>query len=649
MHNEIRCYFCGHVFRKVLGHRYSILSCAFGTDLSLLFEYNGYNAYMCGIFGYVGTKAAAPLLIEGLRTLEYRGYDSAGLFVPGYGVLKAVGPIANLAGKCTEDIQGQSGIAHTRWATHGPPTEVNAHPHQDTSGAVWLVHNGIIENYRELRDKLIADGATFASDTDTEVLAKLIGSLNTGNLLDAVRKALGEVRGTYGIAVMNSNDPDQIIVARMGSPIVLGIGRDGYFVSSDASALVSHTKDVVYLDDGDIAVITKDSYNIMSLNGESKQKTPEKVEWDVESLQKKGYDHFLLKEIMEIPETIENTIRGRLIMETGRVKLGGLESVVSKLASVDRLILVGCGSAFYACQVGKYIIEEYAGIPVDVELGSEFRYRKVLPQGTCALLAVTQSGETADTLASVKKAKELGLLTLGMVNVVGSTIARETNAGIYNHAGPEISIASTKAFISQVTAFVLLTLLIGRERGMTQEEGVEIAHALKNLPQCARQIFESKAHIERIAEKYAQYRDVMYIGRKFHAPLAYEGALKLKEVTYIHAEAYSGGELKHGPIAMLDANFPVIALVPQDDVYEKMISNIEEVKARSAPVLAIATEGDTAIGHLADDVIYIPKVHPILQPILTAIPLQLFAYYVGIAKGLNVDRPRNLAKSVTVE
>lgn len=604
---------------------------------------------MCGIFGYVGTRTAEPILIEGLRTLEYRGYDSAGIFVPGYGAVKAVGPIDNLAQKITDTISGTSGIAHTRWATHGAPTEVNAHPHADMSGTVWLVHNGIIENYRELREALRAQGMNFESETDTEVLAKLIGSFNHGSLEEAVRTALKMVRGTYGLAVLSERNPEQIIVARMGSPIVLGVGRDGHFVSSDASALLAHTKDVVYLDDGDVALVTKDGYEVISLQGESKNKLPEKVEWDVESVQKNGYDHFLLKEIMEIPDTIENTIRGRLIVEKGRAKLGGFEEVLSQLTAIDRLMIVGCGSAAYAGQVGKYMLEEYADLPVDVELGSEFRYRKVIPHKNSALLAVTQSGETADTLASVRKGKELGLLTLGMVNVVGSTIARETDAGIYNHAGPEISIASTKGFISQVTAFVLLTLLIGRERGLTQEKGVEIVTALGTLSQAARKILEGKDHIKAIAEKYAQYRDAMYIGRKFHAPVAYEGSLKLKEVTYIHAEAYAGGELKHGSIAMLDENFPIVALVPQDDVYEKMLSNVQEAKARNAPVLAIATEGDHHIADIADDVIYIPKVHPILQPILSVIPLQLFAYYVGVAKGLNVDRPRNLAKSVTVE
>ncbi len=604
---------------------------------------------MCGIFGYVGNKNAEPILIEGLRTLEYRGYDSAGMYISGFGTLKATGPIQNLASKVTVPIMGISGIAHTRWATHGAPTEVNAHPHCDAQGSIWLVHNGIIENYRELKEELEAKGDIFYSQTDTEVLAKLIGREEGEDLEWKVTNALARVRGTYGIAVMSVLNPDEIIVARMGSPIVLGIGTDEYFVASDASALLAYTKEVVYLDDGDMAIVTKTGYRITNAEGDRKEISPQTIEWDIDALQKKGYDHFLLKEIMEIPATIENTIRGRLIPEDGGAKLGGFETVLPQLLTLDRLIVVGCGSASYAGQIGKYVLEEYSGLPVDVELGSEFRYRKVIPHGKTALLAVTQSGETADTRASVQKAKDLGLLTLGMVNVVGSTIARETDAGIYNHAGPEISIASTKAFISQVTAFILITLLLGRERGMSKEEGIEIVKALEELPKHAETILASKAHIEAIAEKYASYRDIMFIGRKAHAPVAYEGSLKLKEVTYIHAEAYAGGELKHGSIAMLESSFPVVALVPQDDVYEKMISNIEEVKARLAPILAIATEGDEHIGKIANDVICIPKVHPIVQPILSVIPLQLFAYYVGIKKGLNVDRPRNLAKSVTVE
>jgi glutamine---fructose-6-phosphate transaminase (isomerizing) len=604
---------------------------------------------MCGIFGYVGTRTAAPLLLEGLRTLEYRGYDSSGIYVPGYGAVKAVGPIDELARKITSPVPGTTGIAHTRWATHGAPTEVNAHPHLDMSGVIAVVHNGIIENYREIKEGLLLRGITFESDTDTEVLAKLIGTCYTGDLRAAVCEALQIVRGTYGIAVSSSRDATTLVVARMGSPIVLGVASDGMFVASDPSALLAHTKDVVYLEDGECAVLTKDNYQVTTTKGERKVREIETVEWDIESVQKQGYDHFMLKEIFEAPQVIENTIRGRLLVEKGRAKLGGLESVTKQLASLHRLVVVGCGSAYYSGLVGKHMLEEYAGLPVDVELGSEYRYKRNLPDKHSAVLAVTQSGETADTLASLRLAKQKDLLTLGIVNVVGSTIARETDAGIYNHAGPEIAVASTKAFISQLTVFVLITLLIGRERGMSAAEGELIAKELQDLPRIIEKYLAQVDHIKAVAETYASYKNAMYIGRKFHTPIAYEGALKLKEVTYIHAEAYAGGELKHGSIALLDDAFPVIAIAPQDDVYEKMVSNIEEVRARKAPVLLITTEGNYRATDFADDVLYVPKVHPILQPIVTTIPLQLLAYYIGVAKGLNVDKPRNLAKSVTVE
>jgi len=604
---------------------------------------------MCGIIGYVGERTATPILVEGLRMLEYRGYDSAGIFVPGFGVVRAVGPIDNLAAKITQTIPGTTGIAHTRWATHGAPTELNAHPHLDMSHKIALVHNGIIENFREIKEGLIMQGITFESETDSEVLVKLIGSLYTGNLLEAVQQALRRVRGTYGIVVSCTDHPETLITARLGSPIVIGLGKDGNLVSSDTSALLEHTKDVIYLEDGECAVIKKDSYEILTTQGKKLKKTPETVDWDVALVQKQGYEHFMLKEIFEAPEVIENTIRGRLLVEKGRAKLGGVESVLSTITSLNRLVIVGCGSAYYAGQVGKYMLEEYAGLATDVELGSEYRYKKNVPDSNSAVLAVTQSGETADTLASVREAKKLNLLTLGIVNSVGSTIARETDAGVYNHAGPEIAVASTKAFVSQLTVFVLLTLLIGREKGMSAQEGKQIAKELSELPNIIRTYLKNTKDIQTVAKKYAHYKDAMFIGRKFHTPIAYEASLKLKEVTYIHAEAYAGGELKHGSIALLDENFPIIALAPQDDVYEKMVSNIEEAKARKAPVLVIATKGDTQIAQVADDVLYIPKVHPILQPIVSTIPMQLLAYYIGIEKGLNVDRPRNLAKSVTVE
>ena len=644
---------------------------------------------MCGIFGYVGTKPAAPILLDGLRALEYRGYDSAGVYVVGQDVVKAVGSIENLAQKLDSTMSGTIGIAHTRWATHGPPTEVNAHPHQSTSAAITIVHNGIIENFRELKAGLADQGITCVSDTDTEVLAQLIGFLYEGDLVKAIQQALVQARGTYGLMVASANHPDQIVIARMGSPVVIGIAPEGNLVASDPSAVLSHTKEVVYLDDGDIAVVSKDSYKISTIAGTKVDRTAQTIEWDAESIQKDGYDHFMLKEIYEAAEVIKNTTRGRMLVAQGKVKLGGLELVLDEIKNLDRLVIVACGSAYYAAQVGRYMLEEYAGIPVEVELGSEYRYKvnrvaregtlgckvnRVAREGTLgckvdrvaregalgcevnhavgrtAVLAVTQSGETADTLASVRKAKEAGLLTLGIVNTVGSTIARETDAGVHNHAGPEIAVASTKAFLSQLTVMVLLTILIGRETGaVSQAQGREILQGLQDLPEVLEKYLQDISDIKQVAAKYSTYNHAMFIGRKFHTPIAYEGSLKLKEVTYIHAEAYAGGELKHGSIALLDEQFPVIAIVPQDDVYEKMISNIEEAKARSAPILALATEGDEHIAQVANDVLYIPQVHPILQPIVTTVPLQLLAYYVGVEKGLNVDRPRNLAKSVTVE
>lgn len=605
---------------------------------------------MCGIFGYIGSNKAVPILIDGLKALEYRGYDSSGIYVSRSGAIKAVGPVVNLENKLPADLIGSAGIAHTRWATHGVPSEANAHPHHDAKEKVWLVHNGIIENYHELKASLLSEGLVFYSDTDTEVLAKLIGKFFTGNLLEAVFAALRLVRGTYGLSVMHEDNPDQIIVARMGSPIVIGVADDGHYISSDPSALLAYTKEVIYLEDGEVAVVALDSLEVLSVGGEKREKTIETIDWDPDTVQKNGYEHFMLKEIFEAPKVVEDTIRGRINPLTGQVKLGGLESVMSQLAVLDSLQIVGCGSAYYAGLVGKYMLKEYANLPVEVELGSEYRYSKQIFKDKTALLAVTQSGETADTLASLRLAKEQNILTLGMVNAVGSTIARETDAGVYNHAGPEIAVASTKAFISQLTVFVLVTVLLGRLRGqLCEEESIDIATALADLPKALKSILDDTSKLEHVSKKYAKYENMMLIGRKLHAPIAFEGSLKIKEVSYIHAEGYAGGELKHGPIALLHEGLPVIAMIPQDDVYEKMFSNLEEVRARKAPVLAIASAGDEKVRLIADDVIELPKVHPIIQPIVTSVALQLLAYYIGVNRGLDVDRPRNLAKSVTVE
>jgi glutamine---fructose-6-phosphate transaminase (isomerizing) len=605
---------------------------------------------MCGIFGYVGGRQASDILLGGLRQLEYRGYDSAGVYIAPAGTVKAVGKVAMLDHELQTDPKtGTAGIAHTRWATHGEPSVVNSHPHTDAQQKIWLVHNGIIENYQTLKSELLEAGVTFLSQTDTEVLVQLIAVHYHGDLKTAVQTALARVHGTFGIAVMASDTPDKIVVARMGSPIVLGVGVNEMFISSDPSALLSHTKQVVYLDDGEIAEITNHNYTVSTITGELRQKNTETMNWDMTSVQKNGYDHFMLKEIHEAAAVIQNTIRGRIDTDVALVKLGGLIDVTDKLAAIKRLTIVGCGSAYYAGQVGRLMIEEYAGLPVEIELGSEFRYRRNLGDVGSAVLAVTQSGETADTLASIVAAKNLGQLTLGIVNVVGSTIARTTDAGVYNHAGPEIAVASTKAFISQLTVFVLLAVWLGRQRGMTEAEAREILEALTDLPDIIDTMLRDTSSIEEVAKKYALSRDMMYIGRQLHAPIAYEGSLKLKEVSYLHAEAYAGGELKHGSIAMLGPDFPVLAIAPEDAVYAKMVSNIEEVRARKAPVILLTTKGAPGAVDLATDVLYMPKVHPILQPIIATIPLQLFAYHVGVARGLDVDQPRNLAKSVTVE
>ena len=618
---------------------------------------------MCGIFAYTGKKGknAGGVLLDGLLTLEYRGYDSAGIYMPEAGSVRTPGAVAELRKKMPKNFEGKSGIAHLRWATHGEPTEQNAHPHADCDGEIWVVHNGIIENFKELKEKLEKAGHTFKSDTDTEVLTHLVeehlknqsaggGSSSGGKSFEkAALAALNDVRGTYGIALQYKGEPDKIIAARMGSPIVLGLGRGEHFIASDPSPILPHTKQVVFLEDGDVAVITPEGHTIQKLDSSKVKRETTEIEWSAEEAQKGGYEHFMLKEIMEGPEVIENTLRGRLILEKGLAKLGGLESVAKELAKIERIIIVACGTAYYAGQVGEYMLEEYAGIPVEVELGSEFRYRKSVINERTAVLAISQSGETADTLEAVREGKRRGALTLGIVNAVGSTIARETDAGVYNHAGPEVSVASTKAFLSQLTALALLTIFLGRQRGMTAAQGKEIGHALKELPKKLQAILDSSEKIKKLAKKYAHSRDFLYIGRKYNYSVAYEGAIKLKEISYIHAEGCSAGEMKHGPIAMIDKDFPTMAIAPKDSMYEKMISNIHEIKARKGPVIALATEGDTEIAKLADDVIYVPQTIEMLSPILNVVPLQLFAYYFAKEKGLNVDRPRNLAKSVTVE
>jgi len=601
---------------------------------------------MCGIVGYVGKRNATPFLIEGLEALEYRGYDSAGIYVAGKGVLKRAGKVSVLKSCTPSDFIGAAGIAHTRWATHGAPTENNAHPHTDATGNIWLVHNGIIENYRAIRASLEAEGVVFRSETDTEALAQLVGKKyrELPILEAAVAAALSEIRGAYGIAVMSTREADKIVVARLGSPLLIGMGDREYYVASDATPLLPHTRRVIYLDDGEMAVLTSHGHSITSLTQAPIEKGIETLEWNIESVKKKGHDHFMLKEILEIPEVIENAIRGRLDLENSHVHLGGLADAEERLRKTKRIIITGCGSAYYASLIGELLIEEIVGIPVETEIASELRYRRctVDPEGAI-LIAVSQSGETADTLEAVREAKRHGIFTLGVVNVVGSSIARETDTGVYNHAGPEIGVASTKAFVSQLVVLALIALYLKQCHGTAE---TNILQELTRLPDYARSILGEREQIEEIAAKYAGMQNALFIGRKFQYPIAYEGALKLKEVSYVHAEAYGAGEMKHGPLALIDPEFPTIALMPRDSVYEKTLSNIEEIRSRGGKIIAITT-GSTPQG--MNEVISVPETHEALLPILTTIPLQLLAYYIARSRALPIDMPRNLAKSVTVE
>lgn len=621
---------------------------------------------MCGIVGYIGKKPAFPILLSGLKRLEYRGYDSFGFFVLDKNnpfLFKRVGKVSEAEGELLNlQVGGEIGVAHTRWATTGAVTDANAHPHSDCKNEIFVVHNGIIENYQELRKQLTKEGHKFSSETDTEVLSHLIEKYFNGNLEEAIRKTLKEVRGTYGIAVISKKDPQKIVVARLSSPLLLGIGSDEFLVASDPSAVITRTRQVINLDDNEIAVLKLDNFFIL------KEKPQTTVEWTSEEAEKGGYPHFMLKEIMEEPEAIENTIRGRLMIDEGSVKLGGLDSVRERLRKINKLILVACGTASYAARVGEYMLEEYAGIPTEVDIGSEFRYRKPVVDKNTAVIFVSQSGETADTLAALREMKEKEILTIGITNVVGSTQTRETDAGIYIRSGPEIAVASTKAFLGQLATLAMLTVYLGRQREMALVMGKRIVSELVKLPELARETLKSLAPefaetsshltprstlsnsaIEKLAKKYKDFKNFWFIGRKYNFPVALEGALKLKEISYLHAEGVAGGELKHGPLALIDENFPTIAICPSDSVYEKMASNIQEIKVRGGLVIAIATEGNEEIKKIVDDVIYIPKTLEMLTPILSVIPLHLFAYYTAALLGKDIDKPKNLAKSVTVE
>ncbi|CAN5721988.1 glutamine--fructose-6-phosphate transaminase (isomerizing) [soil metagenome] len=612
---------------------------------------------MCGIVGYVGPRQASGLLVEGLRRLEYRGYDSAGITILGpdgdLHTVKRAGKLDELdQALALERPEGTCGIGHTRWATHGPPTGDNAHPHTSADGSIALVHNGIIENAGTLRTKLQADGVVFRSDTDTEVVVHLIDRLweKGGTLEDAVARALEQVIGAYGIAVVSSRDPDKIVVARNGSPLLLGVGNDGeVLVGSDAAAVIAHTRNVVYLDDGDYAVLTPDGYRTYHLRQGPVQRQVHRVTWDLEAIEKGGFEHFMLKEIFEQPRSLEDVMRGRLLEEEGAARLGGVTVSDADLKGIERIVLTACGTSWHSALIGEYMLEELARIPTKVEYASEFRYKNPVVDEKTLVIVISQSGETADTLAALREARRRGAKVMGIVNTVGSTIARETDFGVHLHAGPEIGVASTKAFTSQVAALALFTLYMARRRNLSILEGRKLVAALKALPGQVTEILEQNDQIRELAKVYQDASNVLYLGRGYQFPVALEGALKLKEVSYIHAEGYPAAEMKHGPIALIDENMPVVFLAPRDGVYHKVVSNIEEVKARDGQVIAVVNNGAEELQGIVDHFIKIPETHPALLPILTVIPLQLLAYHIALLRGCDVDQPRNLAKSVTVE
>ncbi len=610
---------------------------------------------MCGIVGYIGIKNCVPILISGLKRLEYRGYDSAGIGIIQDKkplVVKSKGKVSLLEEKINSiNMNSKIGIAHTRWATHGIPNELNAHPHTSTDGSIFIIHNGIIENYLVLKKNLISRGYKFNSETDSEVLVHLIDSfLKEGNdLTKSVQLALLEVEGTYGLAVIYAGEPEKIVAARKGSPLVVGLGESENFIASDVSAILAHTKQVVYLEDGEIAVITKDNFTAKTIYDKELEKEVHEITMTLDEIDRGGYPHFMLKEIMEQPETVRNSMRGRILIEEGTSKLGGLVDVVDRLVDAKRIIFTACGTSWHAGLVGEYMIEQFCRIPAEVEYASEFRYRNPIVNKDDAIFFISQSGETADTLAALREAKLKGALVLGICNVVGSSIARETNSGVYTHAGPEIGVASTKAFTSQLVVMALITLLIARRKSMSKVDGKAIAEELLTIPDKIQRILNLNDDIEKIADQFKDARNFLYLGRGYNFPVALEGALKLKEISYIHAEGYPAAEMKHGPIALIDENMPAIFIAPKDSTYDKILSNIQEVKARGGRIIAIANEDDYEIDKQVDYSIKIPQTIRMLMPILSVIPLQLLAYHIAVKKGLNVDQPRNLAKSVTVE
>jgi glucosamine--fructose-6-phosphate aminotransferase (isomerizing) len=616
---------------------------------------------MCGIIGYIGSSEATPILIDGLRRLEYRGYDSAGVATLANGEMelrKCAGRIASLTQLIQKDPpHGTAGVGHTRWATHGGVTDDNAHPHLDQSGKLAVIHNGVIENFQQLRDQLLSQGHTFRSETDTEVLAHLIGHIfdgtpgarNKQNLLDAFRLALKQVVGTYGLALLHVDVPNVLLGARRGSPLILGVGKGQNFIVSDVSAIVAHTRDVVYLDDYDVVTIERDQFDIVSLAGAGPVYQVSKVEFTSEDVDKGAFPHYMLKEIFEQPNAIRDAMRGRLSAEESTAKLGGLNMSSRELRDVDRIVLTACGTALHAARVGEYLVESLAHIPTEVEFASEFRYRNMPMNKDTLVFAVSQSGETIDTLAALRESKRKGHRTLGICNSVGSTIARESDGGVYMHAGPEIGVAATKSFTSQVVILNLLALLLGRIRHLSSAQGIEVISALESLPDLAREVLDQNEKIEQLAEKYADAAGFLFLGRQYNYPIALEGALKLKEISYKFAEGHPSAELKHGIIALIGPEVPSIMIAPDDAVYDKNVNSLEQIKARKGRVIAIATEGRKQIASLADDMICIPKCPDFISPVLAVIPLQLFAYHLAVKLGCDVDKPRNLAKSVTVE
>lgn len=610
---------------------------------------------MCGIVGYIGPKNCVPILINGLKRLEYRGYDSAGIGIINNQnsiIIKNKGKVSLLEEKVSKiSLDSHLGIGHTRWATHGIPNELNAHPHTNKDGNLFIIHNGIIENFQPLKKSLQKLGYEFQSETDSEVFAHLIDNYLSKNfsLTESVQLCLNEIDGTYGLAVIYAKEPDKLIAARKGSPLVIGVGKGENFIASDVSAILAHTKNVIYLEDGELAVITKSDYTVKNIEDQEILKEVHEIEMSIEEIDKGGFPHFMLKEIMEQPESVRNSMRGRILPDEGISKLGGLSEVLDRLINSKRILISACGTSWHAALVGEYMIEQLARIPVEVEYASEFRYRNPIIDADDSVFFISQSGETADTLAALKEAKNNGALVLGICNVVGSTIARESMSGVYIHAGPEIGVASTKAFTAQLTVLALITLLIARKKGLSIEQGKLITSELIKIPEKIEAILKLNEGIEMLANEFKDARNFLYLGRGYNFPVALEGALKLKEISYIHAEGYPAAEMKHGPIALIDENMPVVFIAPKDSTYEKIMSNIQEVKARGGRIIAIADEGDDEIDHLVNYSIKIPDTIDMLRPILTSIPLQLLAYHIAVKKGLNVDQPRNLAKSVTVE